>query len=86
MKMQALTENTLRVCSSKRCPYLPSACENVDRRSFDTRRLERGLDLEEDLVGVDLNRMSCGQKGDSKGRASCRTEGELSNGSMEWRA
>ena len=37
-------------------------------RPFDTRRLELGLGLEEDLVGVELDRMRCERKGKSNGR------------------
>ena len=52
---------TLLVYSSERCPDFPSACyvccKNVERGAFD-KRLERGLGLEEDLVGVASDRMS----------------------------
>ena len=37
-------------------------------RPFNTRRLELGLGLEEDLVGVELDRMRCERKGKSNGR------------------
>ena len=52
---------TLQVCSSKCCPYFPSACyvfcENV-KRSFDEQQLKQGLGSEEHLVGVALDQMN----------------------------